>query len=228
MESLSNRSAGQANHHELDPPTPHCVLLISAMFCMLGGALIILSGVLSWVVDVGVSGMTFEAGREWFLTDLTAMSSSYDLYIAALTGGVMVILLSVICLMTEKTGKKRIWPVTAIMTALIITIVVVITAFWINVDMMTLSDTAALGPAPFIAVFGCVLTLAGGFILTLNSHQEANQQEIRFISRTAAKEVEEELPCPNGTTRCPGCLSPIEADWEICPVCGIRFAGPSL
>jgi len=233
MESTSNRNV--SNPHEFDPPSPHCVLIISTMFCMLGGALILLSGALNWVVDVGVSGAAIEAGKAWFLTDLASLNPTYSLYVGALTGGAMVIILSVICIFTEKTHKRETWPAATVITAFVTTVVVAIITFWINGDMAMLSENAALGAAPFMAVFGCVLTLAGGSVLMLNTIQEVQEHGVRMppmpvTSRVMVEEVDDiAIPKPTQSFNCPGCRTPVDESWEVCPVCGAKLkAGPSL
>jgi hypothetical protein len=221
MESLSNQGIGQSHHNEFDPPTPHCVLLISAMFCMFGGTLVVLSGMLDWIVDAG----------SWYLTDLIAMNASYNLFIAALVGGLMVVGLSIVCILTEETHKNEIWPVAAIITAFTTTVVVAVTILWINGDLVAISEGATLGPAPFIGVFGCVLTLAGGSILTLNTLQEVQDHNGNTIPtpRFSRQRVQvEEMPQPTGQFKCPGCRTPVDDNWDVCPVCGSKLGGPSL
>lgn len=233
MESLSNQGIGQPHHNELDPPTPHCVLLISAMFCMLGGTLVVLSGTLGWIVDAG----------SWYLTDLVAMNASYNLFIAALVGGLMVVGLSIVCVLTERTHKNETWHVAAIITAFTTTVVVAVTIFWINGDLVAISERATLGPAPFIGVFGCVLTLAGGSVLTLNTLHEVRDHDFKakptpsFSDHVEVKPTpsfsrsmvpREEMPQPTGQFKCPGCRSPVDDSWGVCPVCGSKLSGPSL
>lgn len=231
MESINNQGIGQSHHNEFEPPTPHCILMISTLFCMLGGALIILSGTLSWVVDGGASTIAINADEQWFITDLMAMNGFYNLFIVALVGGAMAIAFSIICLLTEKTHKRATWLVVAIVTAFATTVIVATIILWINGDLAAISEEAAFGPAPFIAVFGCVLTLAGGLVLTLNAMQELQKHPVKRISkppRPVATVPEEEYPRPNGQYKCPGCRSPVGDTWEVCPVCGTKLSGPLL
>jgi hypothetical protein len=221
VESLSNQGIGQSHHEEFDPPTPHCVLLISVMFCMLGGTLIVLSGMLSWIVDAG----------SLYLTDLVAMNASYYLFIAALVGGLMVVGLSIVCLLTEETHKNETWPIAAIVTAFTTTVVVAVTIFWINGDLTAISEAAALGPAPFIGVFGCVLTLAGGSVLTLNTLHEVQDHNVPTTPspRFSRQRFQvEEMPQPTGQFKCPGCKTPVDDSWDVCPVCGSKLKGTLL
>jgi hypothetical protein len=221
MESLSNQGIERPHHNEFDPPTPHCVLLISAMFCMLGGTLVVLSGMLGWIVDAG----------SWYLTDLIAMNASYNLFIAALVGGLMVVGLSIVCLLTEENHKNETWPAAAIITAFTTTVVVAVTIIWINGDLTAISEGATLGPAPFIGVFGCVLTLAGGSILTLNTLHETmddSDKEIPMPKFSRPRVQAEEMPQSAGQFKCPGCRTPVDDSWEVCPVCGSKLSGPLL
>jgi hypothetical protein len=222
MESSSNLNVGQFDRKEYDPPSSHSILIISSMFSMIGGALILLSGGLSWISE----------GSGWFLTDLVALNSSYNIYLVALLGGALVIVLSGICLLTERTHKSKIWPVTAIATAFVTTVIVATTAYWISGDMAMMSETASLGPAPFMAVFGCVLTLAGGSVLTMNTLNEVISVDtvthVPMPGGVPAQVVEQELPRPTGTMKCPACKTPVENQWEICPVCGSGLKGRTL
>jgi hypothetical protein len=97
-------------------------------------------------------------------------------------------------------------------------------------------------------VFGGVLAVSGGMILTID-HLEARARRGRFVASGGSEELRRalkparkdrkappqalepmevraveagrEAPPPRATgLECPNCYSPVQPNWRICPICG--------
>jgi hypothetical protein len=210
---------------EISPPTPHIVLLLSTIFCVMGGALLLASGTLAWIVELSGSGAAWSPERAWYFTDLYGYGGAYSWIFAIMIGGAMIIAFSLFCLLTEKAHHKEIWPLACFLTSLATTFIAAVVLIWISGDLRSIAENAMLGPAPYLAVFGCVLDIAGGSILFLNTLQ--HEHFFRFRARPTPMLAFGDKKRQYGSFEetvtdriCPGCQSPVKSNWQICPVCG--------
>lgn len=209
---------------EVPPPTPHIILLICLVFCIVGGVLMICSAGLGWVVEAAGEGVT-NPDRVLYLTDIIEYGGEYALLLVPVIGGAAVLFLSLICYLKEK-HRNRIWPISCGITSLVTTIAMIVSIIYLGSDLAKFGENSFLGPAPYILVFGGVLQIAGAIILLLNT--ALTSPDLKIGTKPVA------VPPYTGTSKnasagdnrsvseklCPSCHSPIRESWQICPVCG--------
>ncbi|MDD1756618.1 MAG: zinc ribbon domain-containing protein [Methanomassiliicoccales archaeon] len=223
----------------------HLSVVLGITFCVIGGAVVASSFILDWVLP-GSDNISM-----W---DLLQRGGVYLLVpLVPMTGG-LVAIISSLDILAEK-GRKRfksIASIGALACSLLLVISLVIVALQIEADYVAAGD-ASFGPALFMSVFGGVLALSGGMILTID-YLEARRRRGRFTAsggsaqlksalkpttgkkkakpQTMDKEFRDEVlaakeardtelnrPAPSGL-ECPTCYSPVQPNWQICPICG--------
>jgi len=223
----------------------HLSVVLGITFCVIGGAVVASSFLLDWVLpgsgNISMWGLV-ERGGIYLLVPLIPIA------------GGLVAIFSSLDILAEK-GRKRfksIASIGALAFSLLLVISLVIVALQIEGDYVATGD-ASFGPALFMSVFGGVLALSGGMILSID-YLEARRRRGKFVasggsaqlksalrpatgakrakSQTMDKELREEMlaskeahemelnrPAASGL-ECPTCYSPVQANWQICPICG--------
>ncbi|MFW5914218.1 MAG: zinc ribbon domain-containing protein [Thermoplasmatota archaeon] len=207
----------------LPPPTPHLTLLVSVAFCVIGGALILSSSALSWVVEVG-SGEVWDPDRVWGIDELLGYSPAYLVIPMTVIGGVTVITLSMTTLLTERRIRRDVLPMATVGSAFLTTAVAAILMVRLGSDLGDLSSGAVCGPAAYLLVFGCVLIMAGGLMLMLQTiqHPRSTQfrgEQVSFRTWRGSTGKREDYQ-DERDSRCPKCNSPVNSSWRLCPLCG--------
>jgi len=210
---------------EISPPTPHIVLLLSTIFCVMGGALLLSSGTLAWIVELSEGGASWSPERAWYFTDLYGYGGAYSWIFAIALGGAMILAFSLFHLISERPHHREIWPLACFLASMATTFIVIIIVIWISDNLGSITESAVLGPAPYLAVFGCVLGIAGGSMIFLNTlrHQSFFRPRARPVPMPAFGETKRRYESFEETVTdrvCPGCQSPVKSNWQICPVCG--------
>jgi hypothetical protein len=223
----------------------HLSVVLGITFCVIGGAVVASSFILDWVM-LELGNLTI-----WNLLDIGGV---YLLALLVPLSGILVAILSSLDILAEK-GRKRfksIASIGALVFALLTIISLVLVGLQIETDYVG-PEGADFGPALFMSVFGGVLAISGGMILTID-YLEARARRGRFTasggsaqlkaalkpaagarkakSKTEQKEVrgeefsareanELELNRPSSSgLECPNCYSPVQPNWQICPICG--------
>jgi len=208
------------------PPTSHIILLLSTIFCVTGGTLLLISAGLGWIIEMSGNGSALDPGRIWYFNDLGEYSGAYSWIFAIMVGGAMTIALSLLGIALRKTRRQTVLHMTCVLTSFATTIIVAAILIWISRDISAIAENAILGPAPYLAVFGCVLEIAGGSMLLLDilQHYHPYGPRVRPTPMPHSAGVgghQWEYRGEGVTDRiCPGCKSPVKSDWQICPVCG--------
>jgi hypothetical protein len=223
----------------------HLSVVLGITFCVIGGAVVASSFLLDWVLP-GSGNLSM-----W---DLIQRGGIYLLVPLIPIAGGWVAIISSLDILAEK-GRKRfkgLASIGALAGSLLLVISLIIVALQIESDYVAGGD-ASFGPALFMSVFGGVLALSGGMILTID-YLEARRRRGRFTAsggsaqlksalkpakgakkakpQTMDKELREEMlaakeardmelnqPSSSGL-ECPNCYSPVQPNWQICPVCG--------
>lgn len=223
----------------------HLSVVLGITFCVIGGAVVASSFILDWVL------LTSQNLSMW---DLLERGGAYLLVPLVPIAGALVAIISSLDVLAEKGRKRFKAPASlgALACSLLAVISLIVVALQIEVDYVEL-EGANFGPALFMSVFGGVLALSGGIILTID-YLEARARRGRFSasggsaqlksalkpatgkkkakSEPMDKEVRDEMlaakeardaelnrPAPSGL-ECPNCYSPVQPNWQICPICG--------
>ena len=223
----------------------HLSVVLGITFCVIGGAVVASSFILEWVLL---------ASGNLSLWDLVALGGLYLLAPLVPLCGVLVAVLSSLDVLAEKgrKGFKAPSSLGAMAFAVLGVVSIVIVALQVESDYVA-PHGAGFGPALFMSVFGGVLALSGGLVLTID-YLEARARRGRFTAsggsaqlkaalRPAtgkkkarpgpmeeeardeapaskeAREAELNRPAPSGL-ECPNCYSPVQPNWQICPICG--------
>lgn len=214
----------QSSILEVPPPTPHIILMICLIFCIVGGILMVCSAGLGWVVEAAEDGAT-NPDHVLYLTDIVEYGGQYLWLLIPVIGGLAVLLFSIICYLKEKQ-QKGIWSLTCAIVSIITTTAMVVSIIYLNNDLAKFGENSMLGPAAYILVFGGVLQVAGAVILLINTFLSSTDVKGAVRPFAVPPHVEPANHKPGGNERsfpeklCPGCQSPVKASWQICPVCG--------
>jgi hypothetical protein len=222
----------------------HLSVVLGITFCVIGGAVVASSFILDWVL-ITTGNLSI-----W---DLLNVGGVYLIAPLVPVAGALVATFSALDVLAEK-GRKRFKSIASIGSlafSLLAVISIVLVAVQIEADYVG-SEGADFGPALFMSVFGGVLALSGGMILTID-YLEARARRGRFtasggsthlksalkpttgtkkpkpksmgtgqeatLSSKEARETELNQP-PSSGLECPNCYSPVQPNWQICPICG--------
>jgi hypothetical protein len=223
----------------------HLSVVLGITFCVIGGAVAASSCILDWALpgsDSVSMWELFERGGVYLLAPLVPVA------------GALAAIFSSLDILAEK-GRKRFKSIAslgALAASLLLVISLVIVAFQIESDYVA-GGEASFGPALFMSVFGGVLALSGGMILTID-YLEARRRRGRFVASGGSAQLKSVLRPPSGTKKakaktadkrldegapltkeerelelnrpvtsgleCPTCYSPVQPNWQICPICG--------
>lgn len=223
----------------------HLSVVLGITFCVIGGAVVASSFILDWVLL---------ASENLSLWDLLSVGGAYLIAPLVPLAGALVAIFSALDVLAEK-GRKRFKSVASIGSlafSLLVVVSIVVVAVQIEADYVG-PEGADFGPALFMSVFGGVLALAGGMILTID-YLEARARRGRFTAsggsaqlrsalkpttgtkrpkpKSMGKEAPEEMPSTkearavelnqpaSSGLECPNCYSPVQPNWQICPICG--------
>lgn len=212
-ERVSGASTGS------QPFNSHQMLLLGILLCLIGGAMMLSSSVLSWVSEVPSPFMPEGAGVEWYITDLASTDNLYLLLYLIPVSGALLIVLSILSLLTEGGNLHPFSAIGSLATAVLAVALLGIALIWLMDSFIDSPGRDALfGPASYICVFGGVLCLAGGW-MQLQAYLSGRRSHPMAKAVTFREPKRWEEP-PTAEERCPGCISPVSPDWDRCPVCG--------
>lgn len=170
----------------------HLSVVLGITFCVIGGAVMASSFLLDWV-----EGPT---GNEP-LWELMERGGIYYLAFLVPLTGMLVALMSSLDVLAEKgrKGMKAPAALGSLTAAVLGTISLILVAIQINADMVEGSG-ASFGPAAFMSVFGAVLAVSGGMILTID-YLEARARKGRFTASGGSADLKAALrPATKGKT----------------------------
>ena len=171
------------------------MVVLGITFCVIGGAVVASSLLLDWVLN---------APGNLTLWDLVAKGGIYPIAaIIPLAGALVAVLSAAIALVAK--GRRRFYgPVSmgSLAGALLIVLSLVLVAMAIDSDYVGPGESS-YGPAMFMSVFGGVLAVAGGIILTTD-YLEVRARRGRFTVSGGSPMLKGALrPAPKAKTKPP-------------------------
>ncbi|MEM0449401.1 MAG: zinc ribbon domain-containing protein [Methanomassiliicoccales archaeon] len=219
-------------------PITHLSVVLGITFCVIGGAIMSSSLVLSWSIL---------PSQQLSLWDMIAKGGFTSLAFLIPMSGALCAILSCLDILAEKGWRRFKGPsaLGSLISASFGVVAIVLVVWEVNQDMER-GIATAFGPALFMSVFGGVLSLAGGTILTID-YLEALARRGKFVAtggssylrgvlqptmktvKSESRETKEKavswekssnVTLPNTGLECPNCYSPVQPQWRICPICG--------
>jgi hypothetical protein len=155
-------------------PKAHTGVLIGTLFCVVGGAMLAASFVLPWAQYT--DPISHEISRTFYIHDLynylaTLNGPNYKFlvaYVIALAGVVCAILAALELLGERGVERfRRISPPGALASAIIAAACTLLVIYFLNTDIFSnITERSAYGSAVFMSVFGSVLAVAGGLVMS--------------------------------------------------------------
>jgi len=231
---------------------PNMNTVLGAIFCVLGGVLVILSTLAGNWVEPIFAGSQLD-GQMLTGPDLFAQGGIYYLTILVPAGALLAVLMAIAVLYRQNRtrGMSGTFPMGTLGFSLVSAIALLLIIIQLNHDLILTASSSKYGPSVFLATFGMVVMTAGGMVLTVD-HLERRRRAGRFaasggskdlaaILRPAGKGAKRKADAGEGTsgsddetrdrsgaygsgTCCPMCHSPTLPDWRICPICGEELA----
>ena len=162
----------------------HLSVVLGITFCVIGGAVAASSFILDWVL-LGTGNLSM-----W---DLLELGGVYYLALLVPIAGALVAVFSSLDVLAEK-GRKRFKSIAslgALLLSLLSVISLVLVALQIESDFVQ-AEGASFGPSLFMSVFGGVLAVSGGIILTID-YFEARARRGRFTASGGSAQLRSAL-----------------------------------
>ena len=195
-----NREFGE----RLMPKRRHPAIFTGMAFAILGGLMIASTFLVSWVdsYDITTSALV----KQLFVWDLTGVQEWDTVYYLALLApivGATCAILSGIALANEKRTKLRRFAAMGVLVTSVMASVIVIALIWLLRERYIFEslNRSIYGPAIFLSVFGCVLAVAGGIVLSVD-YVQSERQRGTFVTAAGSKHLKTALrPVKRGQSR---------------------------
>jgi hypothetical protein len=141
-------------------------ITLGIIFGVIGGIIIAASAFLSWVQTTNA----LDQVAQIYLTDLPSHGSVfYAAFLVPIAGAIAAILSALELLGVRGFERvRRYSPSGALVFAIIAAVALILTAYFIDTDIRSGAASAIFGPAVVLSVFGVVLTVAGGLVMTID------------------------------------------------------------
>ncbi len=179
----------------LMPKKRHPAVYTGMAFAILGGLMIAATLLVSWVDSYDIS--TNELVGQLYLWDLAGHPDWDIIYILALLApiaGAACAIVSGAALANEKRIGIRRFAALGVLAASVTAAVVIIAMIWLLKEQYIAEQVyrSIYGPAIFLSVFGCVLAVAGGIVLTVDYSQSKRKRGM-FVTAPGSKHLKTAL-----------------------------------
>ncbi len=179
----------------LMPKRRHPAIYVGIAFAILGGLMIASTFLVSWVD--GFDNLTDALVKQLFVLDLAGIQEWDSIYYLALLApivGATCAILSSMALAKEKRTKLRQFSAMGVLLTSMMASVLVIALIWLLKEnyIREQLNRSIYGPAIFLSVFGCVLAVAGGIVLSVD-YVQSERNKGTLITATGSKHLKTAL-----------------------------------
>jgi hypothetical protein len=199
------------------PQVQHDAILAGGVFAIIGGILMVVSALLSWVV--------FQDSPLTFL-DLLSSDIVYSVLPAASAVGGLSVFLTFLILVKVFVSRKPLnrLPLLQAIISMAGALLVIATFLLVRRDYQ--GEDALYGAGAFTDVVGAILLMAGSLLIHLMSGHRRKPASTGFKAlseRSGQPSGRKEWKPPESSVKaptCPSCGEELRSGWKACPNCG--------
>ncbi len=175
----------------LMPKRRHPAIYVGIAFAILGGLMITSTFLVSWVDSF--DNITDSLVKQLFVLDLADVREWGSIYYLALLTpivGATCAVLSSMALVKDKRTKLRQFSAMGVLLTSMMVSVLVIALIWLLKEnyISEQLNRSIYGPAIFLSVFGCVLAVAGGIVLSVD-YVQSERNKGALITAAGSKHL---------------------------------------
>jgi len=191
----SPKHRGTEFGESLMPKRRHPAIYVGIAFAILGGLMIASTYFVSWADSFdSITGSLVKQLFVWNLVGVQEWGSIYYLTLLAPIIGVTCAILSGIALAKEKRIKLRQFSAMGVLLTSMMASALVIALIWLLKEdfIREQLNRSIYGPAIFLSVFGCVLAVAGGIVLSVD-YVQSERNKGAFMTAAGSKHLQRAL-----------------------------------
>ena len=187
----------------LMPKRRHPAVYTGMAFAILGGLMVASTFLVSWVDNFGPDQVLVGQLFVWNLEGHPEWAVISYLAILAPIVGAMCALLSGLALASERKDKVRKLAAMGVLVTSVLAAVIIIALIWLLKEqyIAAQAERSIYGPAIFLSVFGTVLAVAGGIVLSVDYYQSEKKRG-SFVTAPGSRHLKTVLrPAKKGRAR---------------------------